>query len=168
VLGTGTASHNTLLTSGSGAGPLKVFDRGFAAQGPRLHEPEMMRVGRLANGGTDVFGLAGFLRNDNLVSHSGCLGRIDSTSSQRTYREQCGLASVLLGHCEAVKGACVLWTIQHDRSRPEASDVLRRAEESRGSGTSTLSGVEIESEAAGTDKSERGRLPHPASWCMQQ
>jgi hypothetical protein len=29
------------------------------------------------NGGADVFGLAGFLRDDDLISHNGSFGRID-------------------------------------------------------------------------------------------
>ena len=32
------------------------------------------------HGGADVFGLAGFLRDDDLVSHNGSFGRIDSTA----------------------------------------------------------------------------------------
>jgi hypothetical protein len=33
------------------------------------------------DGGADVFRLAGFLRDDNLISHNGSFGRIDSTAA---------------------------------------------------------------------------------------
>jgi hypothetical protein len=46
------------------------------------------------HGGADVFGLAGFLRDDDLISHDGLVwkNRFDS-AGMRTYREQYGLAS---------------------------------------------------------------------------
>ena len=37
------------------------------------------------NGGADVFCLAGFLRDDNLIGHNGPLGRMDSTAFQKEH-----------------------------------------------------------------------------------
>src|ERR1039458_4856889 len=52
----------------------------------RFEQVEQMALGRedvsvaRTHGGADVFGLAGFLRDDDLVSHDGSFGRIDSTA----------------------------------------------------------------------------------------
>src|SRR5664280_1414103 len=48
------------------------------------------------HGGADVFGLAGFLRDDDLVSHNGLVWKNRfGSASIGTYREQYGLASCL-------------------------------------------------------------------------
>src|SRR6476646_7597084 len=45
------------------------------------------------DGGADVFRLTGLLRDDDLISHDGSFGRIDSRADMRTYSERNGLAS---------------------------------------------------------------------------
>jgi hypothetical protein len=37
------------------------------------------------DGDADVFGLAGFLRDDNLIGHIGSFRRIDSTAARREH-----------------------------------------------------------------------------------
>ena len=61
----------------------------------RLEQVEQMALGRenvsvtRTNGGADVFRLAGFLRDDNLISHNGLVwkNRFDS-GAMRTYSER--------------------------------------------------------------------------------
>jgi hypothetical protein len=48
------------------------------------------------NGGADVFGLAGFFRDDDLIGHNGLVWKNRfGSASMRTYSEQYGLASCL-------------------------------------------------------------------------
>src|ERR1019366_2625742 len=68
----------------------------------RLEQVEQMALGRKdfsvarTNGGADVFRLAGFFRDDDLVSHNGLVWKNRfGNASMRTYREQYGLASCL-------------------------------------------------------------------------
>jgi hypothetical protein len=58
----------------------------------RLEQVQQVPLGRedfsipSTDGGADVFRLAGFLRDDKLISHDGSFGRIDSTApAARTY-----------------------------------------------------------------------------------
>src|ERR1019366_1189281 len=62
-----------------------------------LEQVEQMALGRKdvsvarTNGGADVFGLAGFLRDDDLVSHNGFVWKDRfGSASVRTYSEQLG------------------------------------------------------------------------------
>ena len=65
----------------------------------RFEQVEQMALGRenvsvaRTDGGTDVFCLAGFLRDDDLIGHDGSFRKINSTAAMRTYREQRDLAS---------------------------------------------------------------------------
>ena len=53
------------------------------------------------NGGADVFCLAGFLRDDDLICHDGPFGRMDfGNVSIRTYREHCRQVFLLPKHTE--------------------------------------------------------------------
>ena len=54
----------------------------------RFEQVEQMALGRKdfsvarAYGGADVFGLAGFLRDDDLIGHNGSFRRIESTAAE--------------------------------------------------------------------------------------
>ena len=69
----------------------------------RFEQVEQMALGRQnvavarTDGGTYVFCLAGFLSDDNLISHGGLISEIECDNVlNRTYREQLRLASCLL------------------------------------------------------------------------
>src|SRR5580704_13259849 len=57
----------------------------------RLEQVEQMALGRedvsvsRTDGSADVFRLAGFLRDDDLIGHNGSFRRIDSTTAKREH-----------------------------------------------------------------------------------
>ena len=75
----------------------------------RLEQIEQMALGRedvpvtRTDGGADVFRLAGFLRDDDLISHDGSFGRLHRRRAVRTYSEQGKLASSLFHLLLSVK-----------------------------------------------------------------